>query len=132
VRFIFRLDSLNVRLLQITSYVSSSPGTSGGRLCFALRPAGLASSSGFERESGCPGGAVGLRILSNTGLTDFLSDLDEAAFLTIVEPFAFSGGIDASSQFRRVSMNKLMTRDRQRLVPRKSLHAAGRQPFWSF
>lgn len=68
-------------------------------MCFALRPEGLASSSGFARERGCPGGAFGLRILSNTGLTDFLSDFDEAAFLAMVGPLAFSGGPDASSRF---------------------------------
>jgi len=41
--------------------------TSGRRLCLALRPAGRATSSGFARDKGCPGGALGLRILSNTG-----------------------------------------------------------------
>lgn len=45
----------------------SSPETSGRRLCFALRMAGLATSSGLARDSGWPGGAFGFRILSNTG-----------------------------------------------------------------
>jgi hypothetical protein len=37
---------------------------SGGRLCFALRPAGRAFSSGFACSIGCPGGAIGRRIES--------------------------------------------------------------------
>ena len=45
---------------------SSSVG-SGRCLCFAFRPAGRATSSGLARDIGCPGGAPGLRILSNTG-----------------------------------------------------------------
>jgi|SRR5687768_1122065 len=46
----------------------SSSVVSGRRLCFALRWAGRATSSGFARERGCPGGATGLRMLSNTGI----------------------------------------------------------------
>jgi hypothetical protein len=46
---------------------SSEPVTSGFRLCFAVRPAGLAFSSGFAWLIGCPGGAEGFLMLSKTG-----------------------------------------------------------------
>ena len=39
-----------------------------GRLCFALRSAGCARSSGLARVRGWPGGATGLRSESKTGL----------------------------------------------------------------
>src|SRR5215213_4015855 len=64
--------------------LSSSVG-SGRRLCFALRPAGRATSSGLARDIGWPGGAPGLRILSNTGRAcclDFRGEL----LLTITQP----------------------------------------------
>jgi hypothetical protein len=47
---------------------SSSSLTPGRRLCFAFLCAGRATSSGFAWDNGCPGGATGLRMLSNTGL----------------------------------------------------------------
>jgi hypothetical protein len=46
---------------------ASSSVTSGRRLCLALRPAGRATSSGLARDIGCPGGAFGFLMLSNTG-----------------------------------------------------------------
>jgi hypothetical protein len=81
-------------------------------LCFALRPAGLANESGFERDNGCPGGAFGLRMLSKTGRADLLVDLVDAAFLVIDDRSAFlRRAPDASSRFRLLSINKLKTRD---------------------
>ena len=63
---------------------TSSPGMPGGLLCLALRPAGRATSSGFDLDSGCPGGAFGLRMLSNIGLPDFsLADFCADVFLAI-------------------------------------------------
>jgi hypothetical protein len=48
-------------------YSDSSKGASPGRrLCLALRPAGLAFSSGFAFAIGCPGGAPGFLMLSKT------------------------------------------------------------------
>lgn len=46
---------------------SSGSATSGFCLCLALRPAGLAFSSGLAWLIGCPGGAEGFRILSKIG-----------------------------------------------------------------
>ncbi len=62
---------------------SSSPEVSGRRLCLAFRIAGLATSSGFARESGCPGGAFGLRMLSKTGLAICFFDFRGELFLAM-------------------------------------------------
>ena len=73
----------SVRISLAASHDSSSPDVSGRRLCFALRMAGLATSSGLARESGCPGGAFGLRMLSKIGLAvffDFCGELFLAIF----------------------------------------------------
>src|SRR5262245_27773482 len=63
---------------------SSSLGGSGRRLCLALLMAGRPISSGFERESGCPGGAIGFRILSKIGLDCLDLPLFGELFLTIL------------------------------------------------
>jgi hypothetical protein len=54
-------------LVRLHCLQASSSVTCGRRLCFALRPAGRATSSGLARDSGCPGGALGFLMLSNTG-----------------------------------------------------------------
>lgn len=48
---------------------ASSGGSSGRRLCFALRPAGLAFSSGLAWVRAWPGGATGFRKLVNNVLS---------------------------------------------------------------
>ena len=53
-------------------------------MCFALRIAGLATSSGFARAIGCPGGAFGLRMLSKTGLALCFLDFCGELFLAIL------------------------------------------------
>ncbi len=74
-----------MRALEIQS--SSSALSSGRRLCLALRPAGRATSSGFARLRGCPGGAVGLRMLSKIGLVcGPFEPLREEFFLVISNP----------------------------------------------
>jgi len=55
-------------------------------LCFALRIAGRATSSGFARDRGWPGGALGLRILSKTGLAGCFLLFRGELFLTIAQP----------------------------------------------
>lgn len=64
----------------------SSSVTSGRCLCFALRCAGRATSSGFARDRGCPGGATGLRMLSNTGRACTLFPFGGELRLAIIEP----------------------------------------------
>jgi hypothetical protein len=85
--------------LTIEGQRPSSSTTSGRRLCLAFRPAGRATSSGFDRDKGCPGGAIGLRMLSKTGLEDFpFPFLPGVLFLAIFEPAAMDGSVlDASS-----------------------------------
>jgi len=58
---------------------SSSP-VSGLRLCFAFRSDGLAFSSGFAWLIGCPGGASGFLIPSNSGRVSFFDFLGEDFF----------------------------------------------------
>src|SRR6185503_8466794 len=85
---------------------SWSPDASGGRLCFALRIAGRATSSGLARAIGWPGGALGLRMLSNTGLA-FFFDFCGELFLAILSLHARCFGTEsmlAPSQ-RRVKQN---------------------------
>lgn len=97
--------SIYGRLTTGECYSSSSSVTSGGRLCLAFRPAGRATSSGFERVKGCPGGAIGFRILSNTGLGDLpFPVFREVLFVAIIETcFADRKWPDASSVLRPVS-----------------------------
>src|ERR1043165_763295 len=59
---------------------------SGRRLCFAFRPAGRATSSGLAREIGCPGGAPGLPMLSNTGRACWGLPFRGDLLLTINQP----------------------------------------------
>ena len=87
---------------------SSSAAVSGRRLCFAFRCAGRATSSGFARVRGCPGGATGLRMLSNTGLACIRFDFGGAARLAIsAPPLTFFKRIcgDASAARKPVSTN---------------------------
>ena len=57
-----------LRRQTLALYSSTSTSKSSGRcLCLALRPAGLAFSSGFAWVRGCPGGAPGLRIALKIG-----------------------------------------------------------------
>ena len=79
------------RLFEVLQIQTSSSVGSGRRLCFALRPAGRATSSGLARESGCPGGAPGLRMLSNTGRARWRFPFRGELFLTIIQPPLFSG-----------------------------------------
>ena len=67
-----------------------SSETPAGRLCLAFRPAGRATSSGFARDKGCPGGATGLRMVSKRGLEDFPLLFPEVLFLDITRPAALS------------------------------------------
>jgi hypothetical protein len=56
--------------------------SSGRSLCLALRPAGLAFSSGFAWVIGCPGGATGFRIPPKIGLLlSFLEPFLRVAFV---------------------------------------------------
>lgn len=70
---------------------------SGRRLCLALRPAGRATSSGFDLDNGCPGGATGLRMLSKMGLEDFPLPFADGAFLAISEPNTLGSVVESGS-----------------------------------
>jgi len=85
---------------------SSSPVVSGGRLCFALRIAGLATSSGLARAMGWPGGAFGLRMLSKTGLVPFFDFCGEL-FLAILSLHSRCFGTESmlAPRQRRVKQN---------------------------
>jgi hypothetical protein len=85
---------------------------SGRRLCFAFRIAGLATSSGFARDSGWPGGAFGLRMLSKTGLTIFF--FCGEPFLAINQPplTLFGNAKDAIAAAGRVSIHVRETKFR--------------------
>ena len=66
------------------SLSSDSGASSGLRLCLALRPAGLAFSSGFALVIGCPGGTEGF-LMDAKRERDFrrLEDLGEVNLVTI-------------------------------------------------
>lgn len=72
--------------IQDETHDSSPFDSSGRRLCFAFLCAGRATSSGFARDRGCPGGATGFRMLSNTGLACTRFDFGGEPRLAISAP----------------------------------------------
>ena len=86
----------------IHSTSSSSAACSGFRLCFALRPAGLAFSSGFARLIGCPGGASGFLMPSKIGCRAcFLEVLPE------IDLVAISAGSCVKLKFAEITRNAI-------------------------